>query len=140
MKFAAVLLLVLIASTPAVAANRDTIQVVANLNHQNIAHLPPAGRGGDGDSSYWVIRDRLARPVGDMLLSCRWVTGALRLCVGQFSMPLGTLALIGVSSTPLIGQFSIVGGTGRYSAANGVLLFNAISTRRYVLTANYTQR
>ena len=135
-----VALLAVIASPPAVAADTDTIEVVATINHQNIAHLPPAGRGGDANSSYWVIRDRRGRAVGDMLLSCRWVTGTFRLCVGQFTMPLGTIAVIGASRTPLVGQLAIVGGTARYRAATGTLLFKAIGSRRYVLTANYTQQ
>jgi hypothetical protein len=125
---------------PAAAAkNAGTIEVVATVHHRNVAHLPPAGRGGDAESFYWVVRDRHARPVGDMVMSCRWVTATLRLCVGQFSMPLGTIAVIGVSRTSLIGQVAIVGGTGRYRAANGTLLFKAIGTRRYVLTADYQQ-
>lgn len=114
-----------------------TINVVAALQQQNTARLPPPGRSGDAHSSYWVVRDRLGRPIGDMLQSCRWVTAGLRLCVGQVTMPLGTIATIGASRTSLIGQFAIVGGTGRYQGADGVLLFKAISTGRYVLSATY---
>jgi hypothetical protein len=135
---AVVLLLALIASTPAVAAT-GTIEVVANVRHTNTAHLPPAGRGGDAFSSYAVIRQRTGSAIGDLVLSCRWVTGNLRLCVGQLAMPLGTLAVTGASRTALIGQFAIVGGTGRYENARGTLLFKAIGLRRYVLSASYRQ-
>lgn len=133
-----VALLAVIASPPAVAAT-GTIEVTGSLRHANTAYLPPAGRGGDAYSSYMVVRDRTGSAVGDLVLACRWVTGNLRLCVGQFTMPLGTIALIGASRTALIGQFAIVGGTGRYDKANGTLLFKAIGVRRYVITANYNQ-
>lgn len=126
----------LIASAPADGA---TISVVAHIQQQHIASLPPNGRAGDADSSYWVVRDRLGRAIGDMLQSCRWVTDGLRLCVGQITMPKGTLATIGASRTSLLGQFAIVGGTGEYEGADGVLLFKAVSDRRYVLQAVYGQ-
>jgi hypothetical protein len=127
----------LFATAPVAAA--ATIDVVANLQHQNTARLAPAGRAGDAYSSYWVISDRFGRPVGDMLQSCRWVTEGLRLCVGQVTMPRGTIATIGASRTAIIGQFAIVGGTGVYHGADGVLLFKAVSSRRYVLQATYDQ-
>jgi hypothetical protein len=127
----------LFASAPVAAA--ATIDVVANLQHQNTARLAPAGRAGDAYSSYWVIRDRYGQAIGDMLQSCRWVTSGLRLCVGQMTMPRGTIATIGASRTALIGQFAIVGGTGVYHGADGVLLFKAVSSRRYVLQATYDQ-
>lgn len=139
MRFAVWLLLVLVFASPAAAKKAQTIEVVATIAHANVAHLPPAGRGGDANSSYWIVRDRTAKAVGDMVISCRWVTGNLRLCVGQFTMPLGTIAVIGASRTALIGQFAIVGGTGAYLNSSGTLLFKAIGTKRFVLTASYKQ-
>jgi hypothetical protein len=134
-----VALLAVFASPSAFASPANTIEVVATVNHRNVARLPPGGRGGDAESTYWVIRDRHGRTVGDLLLACRWVTGDLRLCAGQLSMPYGSLALIGASRTPLVGQLTVVGGVGEYAAANGVLTFKAIGLRRYVLTAVYKQ-
>ena len=125
--------------SPAFAAEKATIEIVAHVNHTNLARLPPAGRAGDADSSYWIVRDRHARAIGDIIMSCRWVTSALRLCVGQATMPLGTLAVIGASRTALIGQFAIVGGTGEYTHATGTVLFKATGARTYVVTADYQQ-
>ena len=138
-RIATLLALLTVISSPAAAATNGTIVVVGNLSHENVAHLPPSGRGGDAYSSYWVVRTRTGKAVGDMLLACRWVTGTLRLCVGQFTMPLGTIAVIGASPTGFIGQLAIVGGTGAYHNANGTLLFNAIGSRRFIVTAQYNQ-
>jgi hypothetical protein len=131
-----VLVVALIASASARAAR---VEVGARLTHQNRASLPPSGRAGDAESAAWTIRDRHGRPIGDMLLDCRWVTTGLRLCVGQVSMPLGALSVIGASATRFIGQLSVVGGTGPYLGAAGVLTFNAIGSNRYVLSINYRQ-
>jgi len=132
------LLIVLVAVllAPAAAA-ADTIEVAAHLQNQNVAGLPPKGRSGNAYSAVWIVRDRHARTIGDVLLDCRWVNASLRLCVGQLSMPLGTLALIGASRTSLIGQLAVVGGTGVYAGASGTVLFDAIGLRRYIVTANY---
>lgn len=124
------------AITPA-HANADEIEVAARVQHTNTARLPPTGRAGDADSARWVIRDRHGAAIGDMLTDCRWVTSGLRLCIGQVSLPLGVLAVLGASRTPFIGQFAVVGGTGRYVGANGALTFNAIGTGRYVLSITY---
>jgi hypothetical protein len=45
--------------------------------------------------------------------------------------------LIGASRTRLVGQFAVVGGTGRYVGADGTLLFKATGNRRYVISIIY---
>lgn len=118
-------------------ADAARIEVTARLQHASVRSLAPAGRSGDVYTSHWIIRDRLGDAIGDMLLDCRWITPGLRLCVGQVSMPLGAIAVLGASRTALLGQFSVVGGTGRYVGADGTLLFNATGRNRYVLSINY---
>jgi hypothetical protein len=134
--WAAVALSVLTIATPAVAS-ADTIEVTARVNHVNVAFLPPVGRAGNAESSLWVVRERNGNAIGDMLTDCRWVTAGLRLCVGQLSLPLGTIAVIGASRTRFIGQLAVVGGTGRYVGAAGTLMFTATGPGRYVLSVNY---
>ncbi len=136
MTWAAVALTVLALAVPAVAS-ADQIEVVAKVAHRSYLQLSPKGRGGDVTTSRWIINDRLGRNVGDMLLDCRWVTASLRLCVGQMSMPLGAIAVIGASRTRFLGQLAVVGGTGEYVGAGGTLLFAATGTGRYVLSVTY---
>lgn len=119
------------------AASAARIEVTARLQHANTIPLAPAGRAGDAYASLWIVRDRTGDAIGDMLLDCRWVTAGLRLCVGQVSMPLGAIAVLGASRTALLGQFAVAGGTGRYVGAKGTLLFNATGRNRYVLSINY---
>lgn len=131
------LLVALIALALAAPAPAAQIEVTAKQQHTNLARLPPRGRAGDATSARWIIRDRYGQDIGDMLLDCRWVTGSLRLCVGQVSLPLGTIAVIGASRTLFLGQFSVVGGTARYSGASGALWFKQTSVARYVLSIVY---
>ena len=60
---ASALLLVLPAT--AATANSATIEVTARLQHHNYAALSPVGRGGDAESSRWIVYDRHNRSVGD---------------------------------------------------------------------------
>lgn len=136
MIWAAVALAVLATVTPTRVSD-NTIEVAARVQHSNVAKLPPTGRAGDATSSRWIIRDRHGKTIGDMLTDCRWVTSGLRLCIGQVSLPLGALAVLGTSRTPFLGQFAVVGGTGQYAGANGAMTFNAIGTGRYVLSITY---
>jgi hypothetical protein len=52
-------------------------------------------------------------------------------------MPLGNIAVLGASRTALLGQFSVVGGTGRYVGAAGAMMFHATGRNRYVLSIDY---
>lgn len=137
MTWAAVALAILATGVVSAHATAETIQVGARVQHTNTAHLPPVGRAGDADSTRMIVRDRQGHAIGDMLTDCRWVTAGLRLCVGQVSLPLGSIAVLGASRTPFLGQFAVVGGTGRYLGANGVLTFDAIGAGRYVLSITY---
>lgn len=136
---AAVALTMIAAGLFVAHANAAQIEVTARANNTNTVVLPPAGRAGDAESGLWVVSDRHGRAIGDMLIDCRWVTAHLRLCVGQMSLPLGALAVLGASRTRFLGQLAVVGGTGRYVGANGTLLFRQTGRGRYVLSLNYTQ-
>jgi hypothetical protein len=137
-RLALVIVAALALAVPAAGAGA-TVQVTARLERSNVARLSPPGRAGDADSSRWIVRDRHARTIGDMLLDCRWVTADLRLCVGQVSLPLGVIAVLGASRTRFLGELAVVGGTGRYVGANGTLLFSATSSSRVVVSINYSQ-
>lgn len=121
----------------AVPASAAQIEVTAHVVQSNEAPLPPAGRAGDALSQRWLIRDRHAAVIGDMLLDCRWITSGLRLCIGQLSLPLGVIAVLGASRTRFLGQMAVVGGTGRYVGANGVMTFNETGAKHYVLSITY---
>lgn len=119
------------------AAEASQIEVSARVAHTSGVSLPPRGRGGNVATSRWIVKDRHARTIGDLLFDCRWVTSSLRLCVAQLTMPLGTIALMGSSRTRFLGQLAVVGGTGHYVGVSGTMLFNAIGVRRYVLQVTY---
>jgi hypothetical protein len=136
MRTIAVILALLALIVPA-SATAAQIEISAKVVNTNIATLPPAGRAGDASSQRWLIRDRHGAVIGDMLIDCRWITSALRLCIGQLSLPLGAIIVVGGSRTRFIGQLAVTGGTGRYVGAIGVMSFNEIGTGRYVLSLTY---
>lgn len=135
----ALLVAIVVALIASASASAATIQVGARLHHANHFAAPPVGRAGDADSSSWILRDRHGRTVGDMLLNCRWITGTVRLCIGQVGLPDGALVMLGASPTRFLGQMAVVGGTGRYIGAAGALTFNAIGSSRYVLLITFDQ-
>lgn len=118
-------------------ASGARIEVVASTQHMTRIAFFPKGRGGDVAFGRLIIRSRHGRVIGDLLLDCRWVTATLRFCVAQLGLPLGSLALIGASRTRFLGQFAVVGGTGRYKGADGALLFRQIDSGKYVLSVDY---
>lgn len=133
----ALALLALLAPAVAQADQADQIEVTARAVAVKTTAFPPAGRAGDADYGRWVVRDRFGRSIGDMLLDCRWVVPDLRLCVGQVTLPLGAIAVLGASRTRYLGAFSVVGGTGEYVGAAGTLTFKAVGVGRYVMSVNY---
>lgn len=130
----ATLTLALVGASPAAA---ERIEVVAHVQKAHSVQFAPNGRAGNVDFAQWVIRDRYGRAIGDMLTDCRWVTGSLRLCVGQMTLPRGVIAMLGASRTPFLGQLAVVGGTGLYEGASGTMLFKATGRSRYVLSVTY---
>ena len=112
MTWAAVALTVLAFTVPAVAS-ADTIEVTARVAHANSIELAPKGRAGNATSAQWIVSERNGNAIGDMLIDCRWVTAGLRLCVGQLSLPLGTIAVLGASSVRLTVSFSQSGNRSK---------------------------
>ncbi len=127
----------LVFATP---AHAETIDVTATIQHQNTAHLPPKGRGGDAVSSVWVVHDRLGRSIGETILDCRWVTVSLRICLGQANLPLGSIIIAGATRTTILGQFVVIGGTGHYSGANGDLVFKKIGIAKYAVSVVFQRK
>lgn len=133
---AAVALSILALLVPAVASAAQ-IDATAQVVSAETVAFPPKGRGGDAEFGRWVVRDRLGRSIGDMLIDCRWVVNDLRLCLGQITLPLGAIAVMGASRTRFLGSLAVVGGTGYYIGAAGTLTFKSVGFERYVLSVNY---
>lgn len=114
------------------ARSLGTIEVIA-VAHRMELPAPPVGREGNGEMLRWSIRDRFGRSIGRGLIACRWQLAQARLCTGEISFPLGKLAVIGASQTRSLGEWSVVGGTGRYEGANGAMTFRATGLSRLTL-------
>lgn len=124
--------LVWLPSAGSEARSQATIEVTAQAERFKTA-APPVGRAGDGERLTWRLNDRFGRPVGIGLLNCRWQLRQARLCTGELRFPLGKLAVVGSSPTRSLGEWAVVGGTGKYLGASGVLEFRAIGLRRLTL-------
>lgn len=112
-----------------------TIEVIAVTGRYEVPG-PPRGRAGNGERLRWSIRDRFGRTIGAGILGCRWEMRQARLCTGELQFPLGKLAVVGVSATRSLGEWAVVGGTGRYHGASGAMEFRATGLRRLTLTIN----
>lgn len=114
------------------AQMRGVIQVVAVTGRVETP-APPLGREGNGERLRWSIRDRFGHTIGIGLFNCRWQLVQARLCSGEIKFPRGKLAMMGVSPTRSLGEWSVVGGTGLYVGAAGEMTFQATGIRRLTL-------
>lgn len=127
----------LLGAPPAVAA-AGPINVTATRISSVSREIGRPGRTGNAVQQSWQLNDRRGRPVGRMLLSCRWIVPSARYCTGEISMPLGKIIVAGSSFTGLLGQYAVTGGTERYVAAGGEMNFTAIGVRKQVLLIKLT--
>ena len=131
---AAVTLTIALALAAAIAApaatGPSTIRITDVQVRDRTVDLGPDGRGvGDVES----LHVRLYNPSitqkaigrGDML--CTYLDSRLRTCDGTYSLPRGKLVVSGVISTRLLYVMAVVGGTGLYDNARGMLTVTATS-------------
>lgn len=122
------------------SAARGPINVTATLAHSHSRELGQPGRVTNSLQEQWRLADRYGRPVGEMLLACRWITARQRYCGGVIRMPLGDLTLQGSSPTRLSGLFAVTGGTEYYRAVRGQMRFTLIGLHKLVLYITVTTR
>lgn len=141
-----VVLLVLVAvvfvarawGAPAGGLSTGRINVTATLMYSTTRAVPPAGRQSDAAEQSWRITDRYGKAIGRMIVWCRWIRPRSRFCTNELTMPRGKIVATGSSLTQFEGEYAVVGGTGAYSRASGVLLFTAIGIRKTVLLVTVT--
>lgn len=122
------------ATSSSSAAGGGKIELTALPSFSTLARRP-AGRAGNVEILRWSLRERHGKTIGDGRFLCRWIRSA-RLCVGELEMPLGKIAVIGSSPTRYLGEWSVVGGTGRYEDAGGTLRFTATGFGRLAVVAS----
>lgn len=132
--FAVVALLLSPVATPRVGP----IVVTATLTGSTTRAVGPIGKIADSVEQKFRVNDRNGRPIGRLLLACRWVATRNRLCNGELKMPLGKITMAGSSFTSLAGQYAVTGGTDLYDDAGGVLVFTSISRGKLILFVNLT--
>lgn len=137
--FLGVALVFLATSTePAAAARKGPINITATLLSATMRHLGPSGKLSDASEQKWRLNDRNGRPVGRLLLGCRWIVPRARLCNGTIRMPLGVITIAGDSPTGLDGQYAVTGGTGIYESVGGSLTFISIGSRKMIVSVVLT--
>jgi hypothetical protein len=112
------------------ATGPSTIRITDVQVQQRFADLGPDGRGiGDVETLHVRLYNPSITPKtigrGDML--CTYIDRRLRTCDGTYSLPRGKLVVSGVISTRLLYVMAIVGGTGLYDNARGMLTVTATS-------------
>lgn len=137
MKRLVVALVALLLVSPA-GARVGPIVVTATLTNATARPLGPVGKQSDATEQKFRVNDRNGRPIGSLLLACRWVTTRARLCNGELRMPLGKITVAGSSFTPLDGQYAVTGGTGLYDNAGGAMEFTSIGRGKLVVLVTLT--
>lgn len=135
---AALAVCVVLLGAPTSVAATGPINVTATRTSSVSREIGRPGRVGNAVQQSWQLNDRRGRPVGRMLLSCRWIVADARYCSGEINMPLGKITVAGSSFTGLLGEYAVTGGTERYVAASGVMNFTAIGARKQVLFISLT--
>lgn len=132
---ASVAVLVLVFAVKVSGASHSTgrINMTATLTHLSSREVGRPGTQSNASEQAWRLNDRYGRRIGRMLMHCRWILPRARLCQVEIALPLGKIIAAGSSASPFDGEFAITGGTGRYRAAGGVMLFQAIGFKKQVL-------
>jgi hypothetical protein len=96
-------------------------------------HMLDMGPDGPGIGDIATLRVRLynpsitQRPIGRGDMLCSFIDRRLRSCNGTYSLPRGKLVVSGVISSRLLYDIAVVGGTGLYDNARGMLTVTATS-------------
>ncbi len=96
------------------------------------------GRADDTVDQKWRLNDRRGRPIGTLIIGCRWVTAGARLCAFEARFALGKITLAGASKSSFRGIVSVTGGTNRYRGARGQATFVVTDFDRMILSINLT--
>lgn len=115
-----------------------TIRVTAKSMSITTRELGTVGLVSDTTEQVWSLRNRHGHTIGSWMLACRWVNESSRLCTSVVRMPLGQISVTGVSATPYVGTYAVVGGTGLYDSVGGVADFTAIGRGKLVLIITLT--
>lgn len=137
----AVLLLAALAiglAWPGRAAVPGVINVTATRTYSAYHYVPPHGRQSDSQEEAWRITNHDGHTVGRMIMRCRWVVRAARLCNGELLMPLGKITFNGSSPTAFEAEYAVTGGTDAYLGVGGVMRFTAIGQRKNALLVTVT--
>jgi len=127
--------LVLPASSVAVMG-RIEVTALALVRTTNQTGRP--GRADDTVDQKWRLNDRQGRPIGTLIIGCRWITADARLCAYEARFPLGKITLAGASKSSFRGVVSVTGGTNRYRGARGQATFVVTDFDRMILSINLT--
>lgn len=125
----AALALAAVTGTPA-ATGPSTIRITDVQAQERLADGGPRGRGvGDVESVHLRLYNPsiTSRPIGRGDMLCEYLDARLRTCDATYSLPRGKLMVTGVISSRLLYELAIVGGTGLYDDARGMLTVTATS-------------
>ena len=104
-------------------------------------------RGTHGAGSVEFVKQRLynrrvsSKPIGRGTLMCTYFDARDRACSGTYFLPKGALVVGGAIQSRLLYQIAVVGGTGLYDNARGMLTVTSTGlrpTRREVLLFRLT--
>jgi hypothetical protein len=93
----------------------------------------PAGGGAAG--SIEIVKQRLynvrisSRPIGRADVVCTYLDARERTCTGTYILPKGTLVVAGAIQSRLLFDIPIVGGTGLFDNARGMLTVTSTALR-----------
>lgn len=96
------------------------------------------GRKNDRVEQVWRMQNRHGRTVGNLYLTCRWITRFERYCNVGLNMPLGQLTMAGLSPTAFLFEYAVTGGTAFYRGAKGDAQFVVTGARRMVMSVTLT--
>lgn len=130
-----------VAGLLAATATSATGPAQVRVTDAQIAYRLVHPQGGGQAGSIETIRQRLYNrrvsksPIGRSVLTCTYTDTTERTCNGTYVLPKGSLVVAGTLSTRLLYEVAIIGGTGLYDNARGVLTVTAthVRPRREVL-------
>lgn len=112
------------------ATGPSTIRITDVQVEQHSVDVGPRGKSvGDVESVHVRLYNPsiTARTIGRGDMLCEYLDTRLRTCDATYSLPRGKLMVTGVISSRLLYELAVVGGTGLYDNARGMLTVTATS-------------